>query len=94
MSQICKVYLCNFAPGQVKAEKRMLSEPIDSSSLSSSSFGDTNRTEVEGLFFYYPRLLYCLDQMLAVMLFSQHRVSSSKIVRPIDSTGRITEEKD
>ena len=32
--------------------------------------------------FYFPRLLYCPDQMLAVMLLSQHRVSSSKIVRP------------
>ena len=36
----------------------------------------------EGLFFYYPRLLHCLDQMLAVMSLSQHRVSSSKTVRP------------
>ena len=27
-------------------------------------------------------LLHCLDQMLAVMLLSQHRVSSSKTVRP------------
>ena len=35
-----------------------------------------------GLSFYYPRLLHCLDQMLAVMLLSQHRVSSSKTVRP------------
>ena len=43
---------------------------------------DTNRTGAEGLFFYYPRLLYCLDQMLAVVLLSQHRVSSSKTVRP------------
>ena len=42
----------------------------------------TNRTGAEGLFFYYPRLLYCPDQMLAVMFFSQHRVSSSKTVRP------------
>ena len=55
---------------------------------SSLSFGrtsysrsDTNRTGAEGLFFYYPRLLYCPDQMLAVMLLSQHRVSSSKTVR-------------
>ena len=29
---------------------------------------DTNRTGAEGLSFYYPRLLHCLDQMLAVML--------------------------
>ena len=43
---------------------------------------DTNRTGAEGLSFYYPRLLNRLDQMLAVMLLSQHRVSSSKTVRP------------
>ena len=43
---------------------------------------DTNRTGVEGLSFYYTRLLHCLDQMLAVMLLSQYRVSSSKTVRP------------
>ena len=46
------------------------------------SRSDTNRTGAEGLSFYYPRLLYCLNQMLAVVLLSQHRVSSSKIVRP------------
>ena len=43
---------------------------------------DTNRTGAEGLSFYYSRLLCCLNQMLAVMLLSQHRVSSSKTVRP------------
>ena len=43
---------------------------------------DTNRTGAEGLSFYYPRLLHFLDQMLAVMPLSQHRVSSSKTVRP------------
>ena len=41
---------------------------------------DTNRAE--GLSFYYPRLLHCRDQMLALMSLSQHRVSSSKTVRP------------
>ena len=46
------------------------------------SRSDTNRTGAEGLSFYYPRLLHCLNQMLAVMLLSQHRVSSSKTVRP------------
>ena len=46
------------------------------------SRSDTNRTGAEGLFFYYPRLLNCLDQMLAVMSLSQHRVLSSKTVRP------------
>ena len=43
---------------------------------------DTNRTGAEGLSFYYPRMLHCLNQMLAVVLLSQHRVSSSKTVRP------------
>ena len=43
---------------------------------------DTNRTGAEGLSFYYTRLLHFLDRMLAVMLLSQHRVSSSKTVRP------------
>ena len=51
------------------------------------SRSDTNRTEAEGLSFYYPRLLYCLDQMLAVMSLSQHRVSSFKTVRPRASCG-------
>ena len=46
------------------------------------SRSDTNRTGAEGLSFYYPRQLHCLDQMLAVMSLSQHRVSSSKTVRP------------
>ena len=46
------------------------------------SRSDTNKTGAEGLSFYYPRLLYCLNQMLAVVLLSQHRVSSSKTVRP------------
>ena len=43
---------------------------------------DTKRTGAEGLSFYYFRLLNCLDQMLAAMSLSQHRVSSSKTVRP------------
>ena len=43
---------------------------------------DTNRTGAEGLSFYYPRLPHCLDQMLAVMSLSQHRVLSSKTIRP------------
>ena len=46
------------------------------------SRSDTNRTGAEGLSFYYPRMLHCLNQMLAVVLLSQHRVSSSKTVRP------------
>ena len=46
------------------------------------SRSDTNRTGAKGLSFYYPKLLHCLDQMLAVVLLSQHRVSSSKTVRP------------
>ena len=47
----------------------------------------TNRTGAEGLSFYYPRLLHCLNQMLAVMLLSQHRVSSSKTVIPCAPCG-------
>ena len=43
---------------------------------------DTNRTGAGGLSFFYPRLLHCLNQMLAVMSLSHHRVSSSKTVRP------------
>ena len=46
------------------------------------SRSDTNRTGAEGLCFYYPRLLHSLNQMLAVVLLSQYRVSSSKTVRP------------
>ena len=46
------------------------------------SRSDTNRTVAEGLSFYYPRLLHSPNLMLAVVLLSQHRVSSSKIVRP------------
>ena len=46
------------------------------------SRSNTNRTGAEGLSFYYPRPLYCPDQMLLVVLLSQHRVSSSKTVRP------------
>ena len=56
---------------------------------SSSSFGRAStpgqtqtRTGAEGLSFYYPRLLCCPDQMLALMVLSQHRVSSSKTDRP------------
>ena len=51
------------------------------------SKSDTNRTGAEGLSFYYPRLLYCPNQMLGVMVLSQHRVLSSKIVRPCDPLG-------
>ena len=39
------------------------------------------------LSFYYPKLLYCPDQMLAVMLLSQHRVLSFKTVRPSVTCG-------
>ena len=51
-----------------------------------SSF-ERARTGVEGLSFYHPKLLYCPDQMLAVMAFSQHQVSSSKTVRPRAPSG-------
>ena len=51
------------------------------------STSDTSRAGAEGLSFYYPRLLCCPDQMLAVMLLSQHRVLSSKTVRPSALSG-------
>ena len=51
------------------------------------SRSDTNRTLAEGLSFYYPRLLHFLDQMLAVVVLSQHQVSSSKTVRPCAPCG-------
>ena len=35
-----------------------------------------------GFILLLPRLLYCLNQMLAVMLLSQHQVSSCKTVKP------------
>ena len=51
------------------------------------SRSNTNRTGAEGLSFYYSRRLHCLNQMLAVVLLSQHQVSSSKTVRPRASYG-------
>ena len=42
---------------------------------------------IEGLSFYHPNLLCCLDQMLEVMELSQHLVLSSKTVRPIIPRG-------
>ena len=61
------------------------------SCLPSSSYGRVfliqvrhkKRMGTEGLSFYHPNLLCCLDQMLAVIELSQHLVSSSKTVRPI-----------
>ena len=46
------------------------------------SRSDKNITGAESSSFYYPRLLHCLNQMLAVVLLSQHQVLSSKTVRP------------
>ena len=51
------------------------------------SRSDTSRTGAEGLSFYYPRLLNCLNQMLVVVLLSQHQVLSSKTVRPCAPCG-------
>ena len=62
---------------------RKLMEHLCSAKHSLRNAGlDKSRTGAEGLSFYYPRLLHCLNQMLAVMSLSQHRVSSSKTVRP------------
>ena len=46
------------------------------------SRSETNRSGAKGLFFYYPRLLYCPDQMLVMMLLSHNQVLSFKIFRP------------
>ena len=51
------------------------------------SRSDTSRTGAESLSFYYARLLHCLNQMLAVVLLSQHQVSSCKTVRPCAPCG-------
>ena len=40
-----------------------------------------SRYGAEGLSFYYPRLLFWSDQVLAMMLLSHHPVFSSKTVR-------------
>ena len=50
------------------------------------SRSDTNRIGAKGLSFYYP-MMHCLNQMLAVVLLSQHRVLSSKTVRPCAPCG-------
>ena len=45
------------------------------------------RTGIEGLSFYHPNMLCCIDHMLAVIELSQHLVSSSKTVRPVIPRG-------
>ena len=42
---------------------------------------DLNRTGVKGLSFCYPRSLCCLNQMITVMVQSQHRVSPLQAVK-------------
>ena len=71
------------SPNLVRCYFKIKPEPIRRRRLKGiHSRSDTDRTGAEGLSFYYPRLLHCLNQMLAVVLLSQHRVSSSKTVRP------------
>ena len=48
---------------------------------------DTNRNWAKCLSFYHLRLLYCPDQMLAVLLLSQHQASSIKTIRPCAPCG-------
>ena len=68
-------------------------EFIDRSSSSSSSLGkvSTSGQRQTGLgprvYPFLPQAVYCLNQMLEVMLLSQHRVLSSKIVRPCAPCG-------
>ena len=82
---------CNFS---IKTEPVVLKfvsslRTVDSWGTSSSSSFEGHPLQVRhkqdwgrGFILFYPRLLHCLDQMLAVMSLSQHRVSSSKTVRP------------
>ena len=63
--------------------------------ISSSSYGSVSMIQVrhkerignQGLFFYHPRLLCCINQMLTVTELSLHLVLSSKTVRPIIPQG-------
>ena len=45
------------------------------------------RMGIEGLFFYHPNLLCCLDQTLAAIELSQYLILQSKTVRPIIPRG-------
>ena len=48
-----------------------------------TQFGPSQiKARAEGLSFYHPGLLSYPDEMLAVVVLSQHRVSSSKASRP------------
>ena len=53
-----------------------------SSSGKPSTLGQTQKEFGLRVIFFFSRLLNFLDQMLAVMVLSQHQVSSSKTVRP------------
>ena len=75
----CKKTICKYIQKLVKVT--FLTKLLLHRLKGIHSRSDTNSTGAENLSFYYPRLLYCLNQMLAVVL-SQHRVSSSKTVRP------------
>ena len=57
---------------------------LPSSSLGRASIPSQTQTGLGPRVYPFttPRLLYCPDQVLVAMLLSQHRVSSSKTVRP------------
>ena len=66
--------------------------PILSSSFGTASTLGETQTGLEPRVYRFTtpgryRPAYCPDQMLAVILLSQHRVSSSKIVRPCAPCG-------
>ena len=50
---------------------------------------DTNKIGAKSLSFYYPRLLYCPDQLWAIMVMSQHQVLSFKIIRSCAPCGAL-----
>ena len=55
---------------------------VDWSGTKAHSRPEQIKARAEGLSFYHPGLLRCPDQMLAVLVLSQHRVASSKTCRP------------
>ena len=83
------IYICIYKP--INFKRKAISWHLRSRSRSSSSSSSFEGHPLQvrhkqdwgrGFIFYYPILLHCMNQMLAVVLLSQHRVSSSKTVRP------------
>ena len=67
----------------------LLIETLMTTMFGKASTPDQSQTELgpRVYFFYYLRLLCCLDQMLLVMVLSQHWVLSSRAIRPLAPCG-------